>query len=84
MGGDTEVHVYVLRSLKDGKHYVGLSKDVARRLVQHNGGQVPSTKGRRPFELKYVAEAATLSEARTKEKYLKSAAGRKHLARLGV
>ncbi|HPC36925.1 MAG TPA: GIY-YIG nuclease family protein [Candidatus Marinimicrobia bacterium] len=43
--------VYVLRSLKDGCYYVGMSEDVAKRLMTHNLGKVTSTKSRRPFEL---------------------------------
>ncbi len=43
--------VYVLRSLKDGRYYVGMSEDVSQRLKTHNSGKVTSTKSRRPFEL---------------------------------
>ena len=43
--------VYVLRSLKDGHYYVGMSEDVAKRLKTHNLGKVTSSKSRRPFEL---------------------------------
>ncbi|MCL4359884.1 GIY-YIG nuclease family protein [Patescibacteria group bacterium] len=43
--------VYVLRSLKDGKKYIGSTIHVVKRLQQHNKGQVPSTKFRRPLKL---------------------------------
>jgi putative endonuclease len=75
--------VYVLRSLRDGKRYVGLSGDIRQRLVEHNGGRVDSTRGRRPFELIHTEELNTLGEARAREKYLKSAAGRQFLKKLG-
>ncbi|MFW6106866.1 MAG: GIY-YIG nuclease family protein [bacterium] len=33
------VHVYILRSLRTGKLYVGHTKDLSRRLAEHNTGQ---------------------------------------------
>lgn len=38
--------VYVLKSLKDGRTYVGCSKDVENRVKEHNAGEVKSTIGR--------------------------------------
>ena len=71
--------VYVLRSLKDGKRYVGMAGDVEKRLEEHNRGHVRSTKGRRPFVLVISEECEDLRAARVKEKYYKSAAGRRTL-----
>ncbi|MFA7711468.1 MAG: GIY-YIG nuclease family protein, partial [Candidatus Neomarinimicrobiota bacterium] len=31
--------VYVLRSLRDGRYYVGMSEDVQKRLRTHNMGK---------------------------------------------
>jgi putative endonuclease len=76
--------VYVLRSLKDSKRYVGLSRSVEHRLTQHNRGEVRATRRRRPFELRYSEEFGTLIEARHREKYFKTAAGRRFLDKLGV
>jgi len=78
------VFVYVLRSLKDGKRYIGLSENVDERREQHNRGQVDSTKGRRPFKFMYKEELNSLADARKREKYFKSAAGRRFLKRLGL
>ena len=73
--------VYVLRSLKDGRRYVGISEDVRRRVGDHNTGRAWSTKGRRPFELIYKESLGTRSEARLRELYFKTAAGRRFLAK---
>jgi len=73
------MYVYVLRSKRDGKRYVGLAADVQKRLVEHNRGVTRSTKGRGPFILVYAEYLATLPEARKREKYLKTAAGRRFL-----
>ncbi len=69
--------VYILKSQKDGKRYVGMSSDVSRRLAYHNAGKVQSTKHRCPFELLYKEAYATRTEARAREKYFKSYAGSK-------
>ena len=48
-------YVYVLRSDKNGWLYIGLTKDVDRRLSEHNRGYNRSTKGKGPFRLVYQA-----------------------------
>ena len=68
-------YVYILRSLKDKNHYVGLTSNVTARLVYHNAGKVRSTKARTPFELLYKEVYATRAEASEREKYLKSYKG---------
>jgi len=72
-------YVYVLQSSIDHNHYAGLSSDIYKRLKKHNSGKVASTKGHRPFILIYQKKVETLSDARKREKYLKSAAGRDFL-----
>ena len=42
-----------LISKKDGKFYTGSTNDLKRRLDEHNGGKVESTKRRKPFLLIY-------------------------------
>ena len=73
------MYVYVLHSLKDGKLYTGISKNPKARVVQHNLGMTKSTKGRRPFELIYSKKQKSVSEARDREKFLKTSHGRKIL-----
>ena len=77
-------HVYVLMSRLDGKRYVGMSEDVGERLCQHNKGKVKSTSHRRPFVLAYTESFSSRLEARAREIYLKSAAGRRFLDSLGL
>ena len=68
-------YVYILKSLKDGNHYVGLTSDIERRLAYHNAGRVRSTKSRIPFELLHKEAYATRAAAREREEYLKSYKG---------
>jgi len=75
-------HIYVLKSLKDGKFYVGMSENPKRRLLDHNSGMTQSTRSRRPFEIIYEEECGDRKIARKKEKYMKSGAGRKFIKQL--
>lgn len=64
-------YVYVLKSLKDDNLYFGSTNDLRRRLSDHNTGKVPSTKARRPFELRYYEAYFTENGARQREASLK-------------
>ncbi|MBI3787729.1 MAG: GIY-YIG nuclease family protein [Ignavibacteriales bacterium] len=75
-------YVYVLKSQKDGKQYIGSSSDVTKRLKQHNAGRTISTARRRPFVLIYTEQYQTREEAATREKYLKSGKGREELKKI--
>ena len=74
--------VYVLLSLKDGKHYTGSTSNLVRRLKEHNSGKTESTRRRRPFELVYTEEYETRPEAEKRERYLKTGTGRSELKKL--
>ncbi len=73
--------VYILRSLKDGGWYIGYSTDVEKRLAEHNSGKNTSTHIRRPFKLIYYEAYLHKMDALGREKFLKSGAGRKFLAK---
>lgn len=64
-------YVYVLKSKTDDKLYFGSTDNLRRRLLEHNSGQVQSTKSRRPFELRYYEAYFTESSARKREASLK-------------
>ncbi len=72
--------VYVLRSLKTSKRYVGFtSKDVSIRLVEHNSGCNKWTRQNKPFEVIHTEEFANKRDAIVRERFLKSGQGRKLL-----
>ena len=64
-------YVYILKSKKDEQLYIGSTNDLRRRLSEHNSGQVRSTKGRYPFELRYYEAFYTEENARKREHTLK-------------
>jgi len=68
----TMYYVYILKSLKDGKLYIGYSGDLKNRFKQHEGGKVSSTAHRRPLELIYYEAYQDEDAARAREHGLKS------------
>ncbi|WP_083993831.1 GIY-YIG nuclease family protein [Gelidibacter algens] len=68
---------YIIYSTKCCRFYVGMSSHFKDRLKTHNSGRVKSTKAFLPWELYYSEEFETRIEARKREKYFKSSAGRK-------
>lgn len=64
-------YVYILKSKKDEKLYVGSTNDLRRRLSEHNAKLVISTKGRAPFELRYYESFFSDEDARKREWSLK-------------
>jgi putative endonuclease len=75
-------HLYILESVPTGRLYVGSTSDLSRRLTEHQRGQTPSTRNRGPWKLVYQEEYRTLSEARRRERQLKSWKSRRSLIQL--
>jgi putative endonuclease len=68
-------YVYILRSKKDGRVYVGSTDDLNRRLEEHREGRCQSTKSRRPLELEAYVAVKDEPVARSLEKYFKTGSG---------
>ena len=71
--------IYVLRSVRDNQFYVGFTRNLPRRLEAHNKGLIASTKKRIPFELVYWEGCLDQADATQREKYLKSAWGKRYI-----
>ena len=71
--------VYVLESQKQKRFYIGMCRDMERRLKEHNSGKTKSTKGFRPWHILFIEDYNTRDEARTRELYLKSGIGREYI-----
>ncbi len=72
-------YVYVLKSKKDSRFYIGFSTDLKQRLKEHNEGKVKSTKSRRPLELVYYEAYKDENKARRQELFYKTGQGRRIL-----
>lgn len=73
--------VYVLRS-DDGKFYKGVTNDLGRRLLEHRAGKIKTTSKMGNFEVAYTEQYEYFAEARKRELYFKSAAGRRFLKKV--
>ena len=70
--------VYILKDV-DGKIYKGATSNLEKRLKDHRSGGTKTTRRMKDFEVVYFEEYDSWIEARKREKYLKSAAGRRFL-----
>lgn len=72
-------YAYVIKSRDYNYFYKGHCSDLQVRLDQHNAGITKSNKRYLPFEIVYFEMFSTLNEAIAREKYFKTAAGRRFL-----
>ena len=72
-------YVYVLFSDRDKKLYIGFSRNVFKRLVQHNEGKTIRTAGRRPLQLIYYEAHLRKEDALRRESYFKTNSGKRTL-----
>ena len=72
-------YVYILKSEKVNKTYVGSTSDLNRRILEHNSGMSTFTKRHIPWKLVYSEECEDINLARKREHYFKSASGRRFL-----
>ena len=74
-------YTYVLQSASDRGLYIGYSGNLRRRLAEHQAGAAPASRFRGPWRLIYYEAYIEESDARGRETFLKSGAGRRHLQR---
>ncbi len=65
-------YVYIIKSKKDRKCYIGSTNNLKKRIKEHNAGKVLSTKYRKPFVLVYYEAFRSEKDARTREQRLKN------------
>ena len=73
------VYIYVLYSDSAKKHYVGMTENLKKRLREHNAGKSTFTSSFIPWKIIYFEMANDYKNARIREKYLKTAAGKKYI-----
>lgn len=63
--------VYILRSAKTGRYYIGHCADVDRRIREHNRGKTRSTKSGVPWKLIKTEAFQSKAEAYKRERQIK-------------
>jgi putative endonuclease len=72
-------YVYVLKSANDGQFYAGYSANLRQRFAEHLAGRVESTRNHLPVELIYYEACRSQADAIHRERYLKTAWGKRYL-----
>jgi len=60
-----------------GRHYIGITTDPSRRLIEHNTGGAKATRPFGPWKLIYTEQFNSRAEACRREWYLKNVKGKK-------
>ncbi|MDH3444130.1 MAG: GIY-YIG nuclease family protein [Deltaproteobacteria bacterium] len=68
----------MLRSFKDKQFYVGFTKNLPARVKAHNEGLVLSTRNKSLLQLVYREGCLNHADATRREKYLKTAWGKRY------
>ena len=71
-------YVYIVESIDYGRHYVGMTNNLTRRLKEHDIGKrsTKSTLNKGPFRLVHAEDCRNSKEARAREIFWKSGKGR--------
>ncbi len=72
-------YVYILLSAKDNRFYTGYSSNLVERLKEHKSGNILSTRNRLPLTLVYWEGCLNQQDATRREKYLKTAWGKRFI-----
>ncbi len=68
-------YVYVLRTKKNGRYYIGQTQNLAKRLEKHSRGKTKSMKNRGEFDVVYLESCPSRADAMRREKEIKSYEG---------
>ncbi|MGB8658541.1 MAG: GIY-YIG nuclease family protein [Candidatus Zixiibacteriota bacterium] len=75
-------YVYVLKSQKDKKFYIGYTHNLRQRFKEHQEGIVTSTKPRAPLDLIFCEAYRNRYDAMRREKYFKTSKGKTTLKQM--
>ena len=70
-------HTYILQSQKDNTFYIGFTKQLQKRIRQHNSGKSKYSSKHAPYKLVYYEKLDTKEDAIKREKFFKTTEGRK-------
>ena len=72
-------YTYVLINKDSHKTYTGHTRDLEKRIKEHNDGLVKSSKKYRPYQVLLFEKFDTINEAKKREMYYKNFRGRQKL-----
>jgi putative endonuclease len=74
--------LYILKSCKKNRYYVGHTNDLERRINEHNSGQTKSTKPYLPWKIVFRKEYENKSDAYFAEMFIKKKKSRSFIEKL--
>ena len=75
-------YVYILESIRDGSYYIGSTRDLNKRIEEHNSGKSKYTSSRTPWKIVYYEELLNISQAQCREAFFKKQRNRKFYQKL--
>ena len=75
-------YTYAIKSKVKNYIYVGITNKPERRIAEHNSKKAKTTRFYAPFKTILIEKYGARFEARKREKYLKSGAGKEYLRSL--
>jgi len=72
---DTMFTVYIIKSDRNDRYYIGVTADLRRRLRYHNGGANRSTRKQGPWQVVYSEEFSSKENAWRWERQIKKYKG---------
>lgn len=75
-------YVYVLKSLRDERLYVGRTDDLRERMKEHNAGKTWTTKRMLPIKLIFYEAFLDKEDAIRRERYFKTSKGKLSLKQI--
>lgn len=75
-------YCYILRSLKNGKLYIGSTPDLKARLESHNNGENKATKPNIPYEIIFYSGFINKEDSINCEQYFKTTSGWKRIHKM--
>lgn len=75
-------YVYVLKSIKNNKLYVGRTEDLKKRISKHKSGKAWTTKRMLPIKLVFYEAFLDKEDAIRRERYFKTSKGKSSLKQI--
>jgi len=75
-------HVYILQSISDGSYYIGYTKNLNKRFLQHNKAKTGYSARKIPWQLVYSESFDNKTAAILRERFLKAQKSRDFIRRL--
>lgn len=74
--------LYILKSEKNGRYYIGSTNAIDRRIVEHNSGKTKSLRYHLPVKIVFTCYCSDIKEARRLELRLKKLKSRKIIEKI--